>query len=37
MINVMLLGLIKMWFLWAPTAVILIGGAIYESRYKKAR
>ena len=28
--NVIILGIIKMWFLWLPTAVALIGGSIYE-------
>lgn len=30
MLNVMFLGLLKMWFLWAPVAVVFVGGAIYE-------
>lgn len=30
MFTVMLLGIIKMWFLWVPTAIMLVGGAIYE-------
>lgn len=35
MLNVMLIGLWKMAYLWGPVALMIGGGAIYELKCKK--